>query len=164
MSENLVALAKRLVAPAAGAPYCSLSMPATTGVIRLVSVAVTLITAVASEFALIRPAVAGTPSASQFGGYLSAVTNGNAIGQINTAWAVAPTIAGTPKYLAKAFLPATIGSSFVWDFNDIVNAQGDPIPFVDGGYSASSDELELLLWNTGGGAGGIIDVTWTWKE
>jgi len=310
MVENLVALGKRLAAPDAGRPYCSLSMPATKGVIRLVSVAATLITAVASEFALIRPAVAGTPSASQFGGYLSTVTNGNAISQINTAWNTSaavvwqvdistgptfvnqtagfndptdanwtvfpaveangdyaaigfanpfsglvidyangtagvggtvtwkywngaawaalagvtdgtvgftaavgdgymvtwtvpanwattslngsaqlyyviaevtgvyatnpicdqgfvlaiPTIAATPKYLAKAFLPATIGSSFVWDFNDIVDAQGKPIPFVVGGYSASSDELELLLWNTGAGAGGIIDVTWTWKE
>jgi hypothetical protein len=34
-----------------------------------------------------------------------------------TAWGTAPTLAGTPLYLARATLPASLGAGWVWSWN-----------------------------------------------
>ena len=116
--------------------------------IRIWEIGVFASTAVALSVGLVRSATIGatfttvTPAADD-------TSLGSATALVDTAITTAPTLAGTPLYLRKAVLPATIGAGIIWSF-----PMGLVVP-----VSAS-----MLLWNYGGSTGPAVEGYWTFDE
>lgn len=109
-------------------------------------------TAVVSSIGIVRAATSGTLSTQSAGVPLNPYTgSGLTGGAIITAWSAAPTIAGTPLYLARLELPAVAGASVTWTWD-----VDDPSDVLVCGTT------DILLWNFGSGAGAALDVTVQW--
>lgn len=143
--REIYSAALRITGPASGAAFAS--VVAGSKPLRVREVGSVLVAGTASSIGLIRAATVGTASASTSGQphrtLAAAVT-----GTVKTAWSVAPTIAGSPVYLRRLVLPATVGASVTWENLDI-----DVEP-----------SAALLIWNFGAGSASDIDLYVTWEE
>jgi hypothetical protein len=139
----------RTPAAAAGATYADLRSTSTDR-LRVRELHIFSLSATETFVGLIRPASVGTASTT-VAGQARDPAEPAATGLVGSAWSAAPTIAGSPIYLARYHLPATIASGLILTY---------PIeaPLV---IAVSSS---LLLWNFGGSAGSALDVTFVWEE
>lgn len=71
----------------------------------------------APTIGLIRPNAIGVTPTSPKTGQPSDPANPAGTGASAVAWGTAPTLPGTPLYLRRVTLPATIGAGWVWSFN-----------------------------------------------
>lgn len=108
-------------------------------------------TAVASSIGLIRTLTLGTATTSNT---VQPAHPGDPAGAaaLTTAWSTAPTISGTPNYLRRIILPATIGAGVIWSFG-----YGDMIAL----NAATSG---LVLWNFGGATSAALELYVTLEE
>lgn len=152
-------LAVRTPAAAAGAAYGQIRSTNNARGLYVARVKIVVATAVAGSFGLIYAASVGTSSTSQLGENVESALDGDpaAYGTIDTAWTVAPTISGTPKYLERVTLPATIGT--VYEFMPFEQTKLLSLDTATGGGPNG-----LLLWNFGAGAGPAVDLTIDWLE
>lgn len=131
-------------APASGTAIAMIR-PASTDEVQVREIGVFNSTAVASSVGLIRNATTGTPSTSTL---VQAGDPDRPAGtcNIDTAWSAAATIAGSPIYLRKIVLPATIGAGVIWTFGP-----GEL-------WAANGGTTQLLLWNFGGSTAAALEV------
>jgi hypothetical protein len=130
-------------------PSSSVSVIGCGGITRL---RVTALTAVITQVGLITPTASGTPTGA---GTIQPVNVSNkniGLGQISPvrfieAWAAAPTYAGTPVYMRRGYLPATIGAFFEWEW-----PEDDPFQVGLRQASLSSSLVGAVLRNITGGA------------
>lgn len=142
------AIGLRTSAAAAGAPYWQLLRGLTDPILtpKVFCVSVALVTAVETELLLIKSATLGAPSATNLANRLDYLGAGDIRnGRVATAWSAAPTIGAATDALARVVLPAQIGASVTWEFQD--------------GALEVDDGESLLLWNNSVGAGAVLDVT-----
>jgi len=181
---SLVAIAMSGVpASAADAPYWQLKNIAqadtptsnvSTRLVKVMSIRISLLTAVATSVGLIFSLAPGTETAaatkrpvSLNPGALPNSPLGPDRVHAVSAWAVAPTKAVLPAdqfYLGKATLPAVIGAQYTWDFFDMPSPGVPGILPSDGpglwlpGSVTPAIDNSLLLWNFGALAGASINV------
>jgi hypothetical protein len=144
---NHYSLGLRITGPASGAAF--LAVQATTKAVSLRALRVRNVAATASSLGLIRAATAGTAS-SLSKGVPSNPESPLSDASIATAWSAAATIPGSPVYLERLVVPATVGAEALIDFRD------EPLIIVPG--------VPLLLWNFGAGAASDTDVRIVWAE
>jgi hypothetical protein len=146
MGVELYSAALRITGPASGAAYVSI-VAGSTKAIRVREVGLVLVAATASSVGIIRAATVGTASTSTAGqSHRTLATSAGAT--VKSAWSAAPTIAGSPVYMRRLVLPATIGASVTWENLDLV----------------VEPSAALLVWNFGGGAASDVDMHVTWEE
>jgi hypothetical protein len=123
----------------------ALIRPAASDQVQIREIGVFNSTAVASSVGLIRTATVGTPSTSTL---VQAQKNDGPAGtcNIDTAFSAQPTIAGSPIYLRKIVLPASIGAGIIWTFgpNEL--------------WASSGATTSLVLWNFGSGTAAALEV------
>lgn len=146
-------LSVRTVAAAAGAPFCDLRTPSGNRVyIREIGVFVaSQATPAVSGIGLIRPNAVGTASTTQAGASEDPSEPAASGTLVGTVWSSAPTIAGTPAYLRKATLPATVGVGIIWTWQE-----GKPLIVP---ISSS-----LIVWNFHSATANLLDVYFVWEE
>jgi len=120
----------------------------------IVEIGFSLATATASSVGLIEAATQGTISAA--GTHLGkservGLPLGVSVGNLGTAWTLAPTISGTPSFFRREERPAVLGDRIVWTW-----PQETPLKLANTG--------SLLLWNFGGGAGSALEIYVRWIE
>jgi hypothetical protein len=153
-------IALRVAAVAADTLYCQLKNKNSTGAFRNATmnnfkvreIGVQLRTAVATDLGLIFSLTVGTASTEKD---LVVTQLSDSLGTsfdqatLETAWSVAPTkeaVAADCNWLADVSLPATIGSSVSWEFDDDSELY---LPALAG----------VQLWNKSAGAGAALTVT-----
>lgn len=138
----------RTSAAAAGAPFWQVLRGVTAPVPTplITNISVTLATAVQTELLLIKTATVGTPTSTVFANQLYDPGTGDTDNtRFCVAWNVAPTIGAVTTALAKITLPAVLGATVEWNFEE-----GELQ--IEAGQS-------LVLWNAGSGAGAALDVS-----
>lgn len=136
-----------ITGPGAGAAFAALA--AGSKAARLLRVEMSLKAATATNVGLIRAVTEGTATTTT-AGQAHNPSDGASGASIASAWSAAPTIAGSPVYMRRVLLPATVGTQLVWTFDDVemLVAPGTP----------------LLLWNFGAGAASDVELGLTWNE
>lgn len=122
--------------------------------VGLVRLEIELLTAVSSDMALVFALTNGTQNVP-LSGEVTSILIDSPVGKVATAWTVAPTISGAPKYMRSFVFPATVGTKEVWDW-----PEDDPLVMVP--EFAGRDSI--LLQNLGGGASGSFRVSARWLE
>jgi hypothetical protein len=162
-------ISSAIPAVAGGAPLLHIAQPqavATFPVLMgLTRLRLSFTSAVASSFGLVGALTAGTPTAAGThigelvsganGGYIPTLPG---IGRMLTAWAVAPTIAGSPIFFRQDIVGGVIGNVLEWEWpeNDplTIRLERDTVFFAKG----------LVLLNTGVGACADVLATARWLQ
>lgn len=143
----------------ANAPYCVLRTAAAGAgsliLLQRCKVIVTAATPSQVGLILLRGAGSslGTASASVLG-QARRKSSPASVTNVDTAWSVAPTLPSSPIYLDASYLGGTAGNGENYTWTD------EPLELAASGGNADA----LALWNIGGGAGGPLQVTFTWGE
>jgi hypothetical protein len=146
MGTELYSVALRITGPASGAPFVSIATASTKPII-VREVGLVLVAATSSSVGLVRAATVGAASTSTAGQPHRTLASAPTA-SVKSAWSDAPTIAGSPVYMRRLVLPATIGASVTWE-NLAMHVE---------------PSAALLLWNFGGGAASDVDLYVTWEE
>lgn len=133
-------------APLTVAPYATIRAGTATR-IRLLEVGVFCNAATLSSIGLYRAANTFVPTTSALGQAYD-TSDQAALGNIDTAWSTAPTVATVP--LRRAVLPAAIGAGIVWQFDDLV--------------VGPAGTAGLVVWNFGGATASVLQLFAVWRE
>jgi len=145
------------------AQFLPSSTPGVIGCGGLTRIRVTALTAVITQFGLITPTAAGTPTGPGTTNPPNVSNKNISIGQSSpvrfvTAWSVAPTYSGSPQYMRRGYLPATIGSFVEWEW-----PEDDPFQIGLRQVSLSSSVVGAVIRNLTGGASAQLLVEARWK-
>lgn len=138
----------RTAAAGANSPYWELLRGVTSPVPTpmVTNVSVTLASAVETNLLLTKTSSPGTPLTSFFGNLLFDPGGGGVDNtRIAVTWSAPPTIAVATQALARVTLPAVVGATVSWDFEE--------------GELEIQQGESLLLWNIGAQAGALLDVS-----
>ncbi len=130
----------------------------------LLRIRVVNLTAVQTQFGLVKPLTVGTATTPIIGALVSranfGIGNNVASGRLAgvAGWSVDPTYAVTPVYTEQDLLPATIGAGFEWTWPD-----DDPYQ-IGLTRNGSAQDVGLVLRNLNGGASAQVLISVRWRE